>query len=116
MNYHAAFQHAVEHGGGEEEPVLILEPHVLLHRNFLPNLDKILEDSTWDGVRLIKQQTNTTLPPSGALIFRIKFLRAMLKTFLPFRESIDSEIYYQSILNKGKFLTCNPSLAFQPCS
>jgi len=113
MNYYSAFSHANEESADDMIPVLILESDILLHKDFLPNIDKMVEDVSWDCVRLIKPETEQSLPPSGAALFRMKFIKKIIKTFLPFREAIDSELYFQSVLHKACVLTCSPSLAYR---
>ena len=112
MKYYSAFSHANEALTEDMSAVLIMESDVILHKEFLRNAEKILEDETWDCVRLIQPETEQSLPPSGALLFRMKFIKKIVKTFLPFRESIDSELYFQSVLHRASVLICSPSLAY----
>lgn len=113
MRYYTIFQQVAESSADDLSPILVLEPNVILHRDFLPNVRKIMEDEVWDCVRLMCSENNRSIPCTGAILFRTKFIRNAVKTFLPFRESIDSELYFQTVLHKANVLVCNPSIAYR---
>ena len=113
MKYYSIFKQVADSDSDDLSPILILESNILLHRDFLLNVKRILEDDSWDCVRLICPENTGTIPSSGAMLFRVKFIRNAVKTFLPFRESIHSELYFQTILHKANVLVCNPSIAYR---
>jgi len=113
LNYVAVFQHAAAADLDDSAIILVLESGTTLHRQFLPNLQKILEETAWDCVRLIREEDEGTANsfPTGAILFRMGFVRKMLKTILPFRESIDAELRFQVMLHKAKVVMASPPLA-----
>jgi hypothetical protein len=39
---------------------------------------------------------------SGALLLRLSFIRKIVKTILPFRDPVDYELIFQTLLHKTK--------------
>ena len=107
LNYVSVFQHADSTGLNDSAPILDLQGGVLIHREFLTRIAEFLKEESWDCIRLIDA------PSAGALIFRLGFIRKLLKTILPFRESIEAELRFQVILHGATVLVASPSLAFQ---
>jgi len=111
LNYVSVFQHADSTGLPDSTPILVLQTDVLIHREFLSRIPDFLKEDSWDCIRLI--DGSDIVFPAGALIFRLGFIRKLLKTILPFRESIEAELRFQVILHGATVLVAKPSLAFQ---
>jgi hypothetical protein len=50
---------------------------------------------------------------TDSMLFHTKFLKKVVKTYLPFREIIDWEMNYQNMIHGGKALWADPPLAEQ---
>ena len=136
MNFFAAITHAIEQN---YKNIIIFESDVYLRDDFIPRLNDLWTDLSgdWDFVSLgegIGTRPNQVLssywsptrsykPPhdfvfrcTDSMLFRVEFLRKIIKTLLPFRECLDWELNYQIALHKGKAFWADPPLAEQGSS
>jgi len=133
LNFYSAISHAIDNNR-EDQATLIFESDSYLRRDFVPRLNKILLDlsgTEWDYVSLGE---GNSIRPSGteksyygeqaiyeptqlwvlrscdSMLFSGKFLKRLVTTFLPFRESLDWELNFQLALHKGKALWADPPI------
>lgn len=138
LNFFAAVQNAAKDVSGDEM-VLVFESDAYIRRDFVPRLCETISQATstepdWTCVSLgegvgtrgvpasrsysAPTQVMTSPTPWGyrctdSMLFRGSYLQSLVKTLLPFKESLDWELNFQSMLNKGKTLWVDPPLAEQ---
>lgn len=134
LNFYACVKDAVEN---KYKKIMVLESDVWLRDNFIDNLNDLVEDlktKEWDYVSLGEgvgtrpldaprsyySKTKAYNPPhkfvyrcTDSMLFQLKFLEKLKKTFIPFREIIDWEMNYQNLLNEGNALWADPPLVEQ---
>ena len=136
INFYSAIRHALD-TNTEDQVTLVFESNSYLRRDFVPRLNKLLTDlsgTDWDYVSLGEglgrrpEGAETTYygeqklydPPdqwvfrsTDSMMFSGKFLKKLVKTFLPFRECLDSELNLQLMLHQGKALWADPPMSEQ---
>lgn len=136
LNFFAAASDAVKNN---YKHILIFESDVYLRKDFNQRLDSLWKDlsGSWDYVSLGEgigtrpdgailsywAPTRAYKPPhdcvfrcTDSMLFKVEFLRKILKTLLPFRECLDWELNYQIAIHKGVPLWADPPLAEQGSS
>ena len=130
MNFLAAAKQAVARGG----PALILESDVWLRPDFMDRLAAIITrlPEDWDYVslgegcntrpvdgsyyaptRLYKPPHQWVFRCTDSMLLSEKFLKAVVKTMVPFKECLDWELNWQMMLHRGVALWADPPLAEQ---
>jgi len=104
LNYFLIFKNSELQNLEDSEIILILEPDVVLHKEFSALLKPILSNPGWNIMSLSKE-----IP--GAVLFRMNFVRRILKTILPFREPIHSELRFQAFFHKEEIFVAPILLA-----
>jgi hypothetical protein len=138
LNFFAAVQNAAKDISGDDM-VLVFESDAYIRRDFVPRLRETIEqaakaESAWTCVSLGEGVGTRGVPASrsysaptqvmasptpwgyrctDSMLFRGSYLQSLVKTLLPFKESLDWELNFQSMLNKGKTLWVDPPLAEQ---
>lgn len=138
LNFFAAVQNAAKDVSGDEM-VLVFESDAYIRRDFVPRLQETIaqaarKEPDWTCVSLGEGVGTRGVPASrsysaatqviasptpwgyrccDAMLFRGSYLQGLVKTLLPFKECLDWELNFQSMLNKGKTLWVDPPLAEQ---
>jgi hypothetical protein len=125
LNFASSVQNAASLPLPDSTPILLLDATIIARHDFLARLKEFLESSKttdWECVSLA--HTPSTVPPeadasyfsspqiyeqepmsvvnSGALLLRLSFIRKIVKTILPFRDPVDYELIFQTLLHKTK--------------
>jgi hypothetical protein len=99
--------------GPDDSIVLVLDARAIVRRDFLQRL-KDVATKEWTCLSLghfvegdscfsdteIREHTPMTPITSGALALRLSYVRKIVKTLLPFREPLDYELIFQTLLHK----------------
>ena len=136
LNFYSAVRHAVDNNT-EDQAVLVFESDSYLRRDFVPRMNKILEDlsgTDWDYVSLGEgvgtrppncdesyySEQKLYKPPhmwmfrcTDSMMFSGKYLKKLATTLLPFRECLDWEMNFQMILHQGNGLWADPPVSEQ---
>jgi hypothetical protein len=133
LNFYAA----VKDGATKSGPVLVFESDTWLRADFVPRLRDLLldlSDKSWDYVSLgdgvgsrpsgcspsYYGPTKAWEPPHqwifrcrDSMMFQPAFLQKLSTTFIPFKEIIDWELNFQTMLHAAKCFWADPPLAEQ---
>ena len=99
--------------GPDDSIVLVLDARAIVRRDFLQRL-KDVATKEWTCLSLghfvegdscfsdteIREHTPMTPITSGALALRLSYVRKIVKTLLPFREPLDYELIFQTLIHK----------------
>jgi hypothetical protein len=136
INFYSAVRHAIDNNT-EDQATLVFESDSYLRRDFVPRLNKILEDlsgTDWDYVSLGEgvgtrppnceesyySEQELYKPPypwmfrcTDSMLFSGKYLKKLATTLLPFRECLDWEMNFQMMLHQGKGFWTDPPISEQ---
>ncbi len=138
LNFFAAAQNAAKDISGNDM-VLVFESDAYIRRDFVPRLRETIAgaaaaEAEWgcvslgegvgtrgvSGTRSYSAPTKVFPSPhtwpyrcTDSMLFRGSYLQSIAKTLLPFKESLDWELNFQNMLNRGKVLWVDPPLAEQ---
>lgn len=140
LNFFAAIQNAAKDADLKDtDSIVVLESDAYIRRDFVPRLKETLAGAAnvaegWGcvslgegvgtrgvpasrsysaGTQVMKSPTPWGYRCTDSMLFRGEYLRAISKTLLPFKESLDWELNFQNMLNKGTILWVDPPLAEQ---
>lgn len=125
LNFASSVQNAAALPLPDSTPILVLDAAIIARHDFLARLKEFLESSKttdWECVSLahtpskvppeadasyfsspqIYEQEPMSVVNSGALLLRVSFARKLTKTLLPFRDPVDYELIFQTLLHKTK--------------
>jgi hypothetical protein len=134
INFYSAVRHAIDNNK-DDQIMVVFESDSYLRRDFVPRINKILEDlsgTEWDYVSL--GEGVGTRPPQApksyygptklykppyqwvfrccdSMLLSRRFIEKLQKTFIPFKECLDWELNFQMMLHQGVALWADPPLA-----
>jgi hypothetical protein len=129
LNFHNAVRHSLKDLSGSES-LLILTSGVKIRRDFTERLSEVVKDlsgQVWDYVilgesdktqsyysntKLVKPDTQLCFNSCKSVLLSKRCIENLNKTFIPFKESLESELNYQMLLHNAVGYICSPSLTY----
>jgi hypothetical protein len=125
LSFATILQNAAALDLSDTENILIIGSTIIARNDFVARLKDFLQSSTqpqWECISLA--HTHSQLPSeadpsyfsdpkiyeqepmstinSGALLLKLSFVRKIIKTLIPFRDPLDYELIFQTLLHKAK--------------